>query len=61
MFDSKSVRLAHDTLKTLAYTDETAYYNGAVVAFGRLEKDPEVIAVINRGAPSRALSSEPKK
>jgi hypothetical protein len=56
VYDLKSVRLAHDTLQTMSYLDESGYYSGAALAYERLAKDSTVFAALHR--PSRTISSQ---
>lgn len=58
VYDAKSLRLTHDTLKTLAYADDSGYYNGALFAYARVEKEPELMAAMNRVPSGRMISSQ---
>lgn len=57
VYDAKSLRLTHETLKALASLEEDeSYYSGAASAFVRLEGDARFVAVSQTGG--RALSSQ---
>lgn len=60
VYDLKTLRLAHDTLRTIANLDEDGYYSGAKLAFNRIEKDAVIMAALNR-ASGRMLSSQGAK
>ncbi len=57
VYDAKSLKLTHDTLRALAFTEDSGYYSGAKMAFSRIEQNAELIAAIGNSS-GRSISSQ---